>query len=222
MCGRFTLTLEADDIREILRAGDIPVDYSVRFNIAPTQSVAVIKDTSRDITMMRWGLVPSWAKDIEIGSRLINARSETVMEKPSFRQSFLRRRCLILADGFYEWKRAREGSNVSQPYYFRLHDQKLFGFAGLWDAWKATDGTTLMSCTILTCPANDVVRQVHERMPVILSSDWMWEWLQPQSPDRLLPMLRPYKPEETISYPVSKRVNIATIDGPELIVPLSG
>jgi putative SOS response-associated peptidase YedK len=156
--------------------------------------------------MLRWGLIPSWADDPEIGSRMINARSETVAEKPSFRRAFKERRCLIPANGFYEWRKENGGK---QPYYFRMKDGRPFAFAGLWESWDRHGGGEIQSCTILTTDANDLVSEIHHRMPVILPQEDYELWLDStlREPDQLLPLLAPYPTNDMEAYPVSRRVN---------------
>ena len=220
MCGRFTLILDPAAIQLDLNLGDVPPDLHPRYNTAPTQPVAVVTDpVSRDVQMFRWGLIPAWAKDPSIGSRMINARSETLVEKPSFRTAFARRRCLILADGFYEWYRpAGEGARP-QPYYFRLASGQPFGFAGLWDTWRPPAGEPISTCTIITCAANERVARIHDRMPVILDKTALWSWLDPSAalPD-LQRMLLPYPAEAMTHYPVSRRINNPAYDAEDLIV----
>ena len=228
MCGRFTLTQTA---AQIASAFDLATAPSVvpRYNIAPTQpapAVTVNSETGdRTFRLFYWGLIPSWAKDIKMGARLINARSETVAEKPSFRTAFKRRRCLIVADGFYEWQRDAKGK---QPHYFYLGDSEVpegrspFGFAGLWEHWESSEGDTIDSCTILTTAANDLLRPIHDRMPVILQPQDYDLWLDPtvQKPERLQPLLRPLPAEIMGSYRVSSRMNSARIDEPDCIQPI--
>lgn len=220
MCGRFTITMDADDVREQLELTSLPVDWRPRYNVAPTQPVAVVADAaSRQVEWMRWGLIPSWAKDMEIGSRLINARSETVIEKPSFRQAFARRRCVLLADGFYEWQRPEGKSGPSIPYFFHLVDRKPFGFAGLWETWRTPEGESIKSCTILTTEANEVVAPVHDRMPVILRGADLWRWILPAQPDEHLSMLKPLPQNLMERYTVSRMVNSPGIDNKDCILP---
>ena len=223
MCGRFTLILDPVDLREDLDLGEIPPDLPARYNIAPTQPVAVVRDAqARSIEFFRWGLIPSWAKDPSIGSRMINARSETLLEKPSFRTAFNRRRCLILADGFYEWYRPAAKSSRPQPYYFRLADGKPFAFAGLWDFWQSGDGSEVPSCTIITCAANERVGAIHDRMPVILDSAHLWDWLNPQAKAAdLTAQLMPYPADRMTSYPVSSAINNPSLDSQECIAPVT-
>jgi putative SOS response-associated peptidase YedK len=166
--------------------------------------------------MLKWGLVPSWAKDISIGAKLINARSETVTEKPSFREAFKQRRCIIPADGFYEWQRT-EGRK--QPFFFQMRDERPFGFAGLWERWQGATGQVIESCTILTTEANEVLRPVHDRMPVILHSDDYELWLDEDVRKRefLNDLLRPYPAKEMVSHPVSTAINSPGNQGATLI-----
>jgi len=230
MCGRFTLASNAEVLNQTFFDFAGPMDLSPRYNISPTQDVAVIANTSTDteesrktgqVEFFHWGLIPSWAKDPKIGNRMINARSETLSEKPSFRNAYKRRRCLILADGYYEWKQI-PGDRSKQPVYIRLKSQKPFALAGLWEVWQA-DGMDepLRSCTIITCPPNAMLEEIHHRMPVILPQDAYAEWLAPnqQSADLLQPLLVPYLGEEMEAYPVSRFVNRPTNDSLECIAP---
>lgn len=220
MCGRFTLAIDAEELQEDFGLTAVPVEWSARYNLAPTQSVVVVASADlRQAEWMRWGLIPSWAKDMEIGSRMINARAETLLEKPSFKNAFLRRRCLILADGFYEWKKSIQGKLPSVPYYFQLKDGKPFAFAGLWEFWRSPEGAEIRSCTIITCPPNELVADVHDRMPVILSRESMWNWLKPAPAEQLTAFLRPFAASEMQTYPVSRSVNSPDHDGSDLILP---
>lgn len=220
MCGRYTITVSADTARQDLGVAGMPPDYQGRFNVAPTQPVAVVADASdRMAEWMRWGLIPFWAKDPTIGSRLINARSETINEKPAFKNAFAKRRCLVLADGFYEWQKGAGPRGRSQPFLFKREDDKPFAFAGLWEFWRSPEGEEVRTCTIITTSANEIVRPVHERMPVMLSGDAMWAWLTKDQPQDLMALLKPYPPEAMKSYPVSTMVNRTEIDSPELIQP---
>jgi putative SOS response-associated peptidase YedK len=208
MCGRYTLSTSVDKLAEEFGlAGPLP-DLQSSYNIAPTQEVpaVVASNGGRRLEMLRWGLIPSWADDPEIGSRMINARSETVAEKPSFRRAFKERRCLIPANGFYEWRKENGGK---QPYYFRMKDGRPFAFAGLWESWDRHGGGEIQSCTILTTDANDLVSEIHHRMPVILPQEDYELWLDStlREPDQLLPLLAPYPTNDMEAYPVSRRVN---------------
>jgi putative SOS response-associated peptidase YedK len=222
MCGRFTLTeLDPDLVAETFALPGVP-DLPPRYNIAPTQPVAtVIYDADggrNELVVMRWGLIPSWAKDPTIGSRLINARGETVHEKPSFRSAFKRRRCLIVADGFYEWQQQASGPKV--PMYITLRDHRPFGFAGLWERWTEPEsGEVLTTCTIVTTTPNDLMAPIHNRMPVILPRDAYAAWLDPaqEGGEQVRRLLRPYPAEQMIAYPVSRKVNSPANDSPDLI-----
>lgn len=225
MCGRFTLTADPAELKEALDLGSLPAGLEPRYNIAPTQPVAVVTDPeSRDVELFRWGLVPFWADDPSIGNRMINARMETVAEKPAFRAAFSRRRCLVLADGFYEWERVqgRKGSR-SQPYYFRLASGRPFAFAGLWEVWRPSEeAEPLLTCTLITGPANERVARVHDRNPIILEGEKPWVWLDPDaSRGRLLDLLQPLPPEQIEMYPVSTVVNSPRNEGAELVEPIA-
>jgi putative SOS response-associated peptidase YedK len=205
MCGRYTLSTPAGRLAEEFQL-DSTAEISPSYNVAPTQQVAaVVEDEGgRRLEMFRWGLVPFWAEDPEIGSRMINARSETAPEKPSFRRAFRGRRCLIAADGFYEWKRENGGK---QPYYFRMQDGRPFAFAGLWESWEKGDGT-LRTCAILTTRANSVLEGIHDRMPVILPHDAYNAWLDPDADrEELGELMIPYPNDDLETYPVSRFVN---------------
>ena len=205
MCGRYTLSTPAGRLAEEFQL-DSTVEITPSYNVAPTQQVAAVLEDEggRRLEMLRWGLVPSWAEDPEIGARMINARSETAPEKPSFRSAFRRRRCLIAADGFYEWKRENGGK---QPYYFRMHDGRPFAFAGLWESWEKGDGV-LRTCAILTTRANSVLQDIHDRMPVILPHDAYNAWLDPDADrEELGELMVPYSYDDLETYPVSRFVN---------------
>jgi len=222
MCGRFTL-FEADKVlsREFGVSGIPPL--SPRYNIAPSQPVAVVRTASagnrRELALLRWGLIPSWSKDPAIGNRLINARAETVREKPSFRNAFRRHRCLIPANGFYEWQRQERGK---QPYFVRMNDGRLFAFAGLWDRWESPDKGVIETCTILTTASNAVLSSIHDRMPVILPPGEYDRWLDPAllDTDSLATLLVPFPAENMLAFPVSPRVNTPTVDDKECMAPL--
>lgn len=218
MCGRFTITLDPGEFQEELDLSDLPSDFVPRYNVAPTQNVAVSRDfAAHKVEWMRWGLVPSWAKDPSIGVRMINARAETLQEKPSFREAFNRRRCLIVADGFYEWQKFA-GKQPSIPNYFFLKGKKPFFFAGLWDQWQSPQGERMISCTIITGEPNELVRPIHDRMPVIFDRCSAWGWLDPTAQRTTLQsMLRPYPADKMESYPVSTLVNQAALESSQLI-----
>jgi len=244
MCGRYTLRSNLNLILEQFDLGDVP-DLMPRYNIAPTQMVAAVRatETGRELVKLRWGLIPSWAKDEKIGNRLINARSETASEKPSFRTAFRRRRCLVIADGFYEWQKpgtsASRSANsaaeksakssrspVKQPYYIHMRDEQPFAFAGLWETWHgpkdAKLDSPLESCTILTTDPNELMQTLHDRMPVILPPDDYTMWLDPTFQDvaALESLQRPYRDVEMVAEPVSTTVNNPRNETPECIVPV--
>lgn len=221
MCGRFTLTLNTDALKDELSLKDFPTEWSVaRYNIAPSQPVAVVTNPEeRSVELMRWGLVPSWAKDPSIGNKLINARAETLLEKPSFRNAFHRRRCLILADGFFEWKKGETKREPSTPFYFQRAGRKPFVFAGLWEFWRSPDGEPLRSCTLITTTANDLVKPVHDRMPVMFTGQNCWDWLTQTKEDALQSMLAPFPADEMVSYPIGRLVNDPGLDVPEILLP---
>jgi putative SOS response-associated peptidase YedK len=221
MCGRFTLFVDPKDLMEAFPGFEVPVNWTPRYNIAPTQPIAVIPNNGQSkIEFFQWGLIPSWAKDPKIGNRMINARAETLAEKPSFRTAFLRRRCLVLADGFYEWRKEPNGKSKT-PMYIRLKSGKPFAFAGLWEIWRSPDDGPIRSCTIITTTPNELVTRIHNRMPVILDPKAYDLWLDPgeQGPDRLAEWLRPYPASDMTAYVVSRLVNSPGNDVPEVIVP---
>jgi putative SOS response-associated peptidase YedK len=220
MCGRFTLTVSPEDLQAAFPNFDIPVDLPPSYNIAPTQPIPVIpNDGNNSLDFFRWGLIPSWTKPDKVGKySLINARSETAAEKPSFKASFRRRRCLILADGFFEWKKPTSGKNKT-PYYIMLKDHAPFAFAGLWEVWQSPEGDELKSAAILTTEPNTLVKPIHDRMPVILSPDDYQTWLSSDEvqTDTLLPLLTAYPADEMQAYPVSRYVNSPKNNDPQCI-----
>jgi len=222
MCGRFTLTVNPAELKDTFSDYNFPAMFAPRFNIAPTQPVlAIPNDDKFTADFFIWGLIPMWAKDPEIGNRLINARGETLAEKPSFRGSYRHKRCLILADGFYEWK-AFGGRKTKTPYYIHMQDRKPFALAGLWDHWESPDGSSIKSCTIITTTPNELMGAIHDRMPVILHSRDYAKWLDPspQTPENLQPLIKPFPADAMTAYPVSTLVNKATSDVPEMVVPV--
>ncbi|MFN2304653.1 MAG: SOS response-associated peptidase [Anaerolineales bacterium] len=221
MCGRFTLTLDPGEIQELLNLGPFVHVIEPRYNIAPSQPIPIVKDPDkRAVELYRWGLVPFWADDPDIGYKMINARSETANEKPSFRAAFKYRRCLILADGFYEW-RAEEKGGPKTPYLFKLKDDYPFTFAGLYEHWTGSNGDELHTCTILTCPPNELVKKYHNRMPVMLGEDNRWDWLNSdENESTLMDMLVPYPADEMRCFEVSKAVNSPKNDDPQVIEPV--
>jgi putative SOS response-associated peptidase YedK len=218
MCGRYTLRASPEEVAEYFGVSEISL--TPRFNIAPTQEVPAVmaSEEGRKLVMLRWGLIPSWAKEKSIGAKLINARAETVAEKPSFRSAFKHRRCLIVTDGYYEWK--KEGAR-KQPYYITLEEVGLFAYAGLWEKWKTEEGE-ISSCTIVTTEANELMRPIHDRMPAILDPKDYVEWLDPtpRPKEALLSLIRPYKPEAMRAYPVSTVVNNARNNSPSCLEEL--
>ena len=221
MCGRYKRTDKFAQIAHDLTL-TTPSHWTPRYNIAPSQLVACIRtnpDTQQlECCDLKWGLVPSWAKDPSIGHKLINARGETVAEKPSFRHAFKQQRCLVLADGYYEWK--REGK-TKQPYYIHLKDHRPFAFAGLWERWEKED-QVIESCSLITIHANSLMEPIHHRMPVILPTSTYGEWLDPHphNPTALLSLLQPYEAEGMEAYPVSLMVNNPRNDHPQCLHPL--
>ena len=221
MCGRYTITLDPALLQQEFDLSNIPSEWKPRYNVAPTQDVPVVNNSeTRNVLMMRWGLIPGWAKDASIGQRLINARSETLQEKPSFRRAFNQRRCLILADGFFEWQR-RDEKAPKVPIFFHLINKDPFAFAGLWESWHESAEKEILSCTIITCEPNELVGKVHNRMPVILDKNNCWDWLKEKEPARLRTLLTPYPAEKMSSYPVSRYVNNPKLDLQECIRPLA-
>ncbi|REK08622.1 MAG: SOS response-associated peptidase [Planctomycetota bacterium] len=223
MCGRFTLRTP---LRDVVEAFDLDTPnrelaqrWAARYNIAPTQDVAVVRRApdggGRQLSFLHWGLVPSWADDPAIGNRMINARSETAATKPAFREAFRRRRCLVVGDGFFEWK---GHARPKQPYYIRLQEDRPLAFAGLWERWRQGE-LTIESCTILTTTANELLQELHDRMPVILDPADYEAWLDPavDDPGRLERLLTPYPAAQMTTFPVSTVVNSARLDTPECI-----
>ena len=227
MCGRYTVTRPADLLEELGVETTEPLQAS--YNVAPTQKVPVVRATpgvvpgddspAREAINLRWGLIPFWAKDIKIGNRMINARSETVASKPAFRNSLRRKRCAILADGFYEWKKLEDGK---QPFHIHLKGNRPFVFAGLWDRWDKGPIDPIESFTILTTSPNDRVAELHNRMPVILTPEAIDLWLDPTVDDasRLVKVLEPYDAEEIEFHPVSKMVNRPSNNVPQCLNPV--
>ena len=220
MCGRFALKAPPRTIQEHFHLPET-IELSSRYNIAPSQAIAVVRylqgKKNRQLDSLRWGLIPHWAKDMKIGYRMINARSETLAQKPSFRAAFKKRRCLIVADGFYEWKHA---GRIKEPFYIQLENGTVFGFAGLWESWKSPDGNIVESCTVITTSANELIRKIHDRMPVILLPEDYDTWLQDSTPElRLQQLLAPYPAEEMEMYRVSSEVSSPKNDTPACIRP---
>ena len=223
MCGRFTLSASPTSLTETFPGFELPDQLTPRYNITPTQNVAVVANNNPGkIELFRWGLIPSWAKDPTIGNRMINARSETLSQKPSFRTAYRRWRCLILADGYYEWRK-EPGGGAKTPFYIRMASEKPFAFAGLWEQWQPSrDADAVLSCTILTCPPNEMLEQIHHRMPVILDYDAYDLWLEPnnQPPAEMNHLLKPYPADAMTAYAVSRLVNQPRNDRAECILPV--
>jgi putative SOS response-associated peptidase YedK len=219
MCGRYTLKTPVEKLAEEFGFDASSVELPPNYNVAPTQEVAAVlaENGHRRLELLRWGLIPSWADDPGIGSRMINARSETAPEKPSFRRAFRERRCLIPADGFYEWKRTNGGK---QPFYIHMKEERPFAFAGLWESWKDDGGPEVRSCTILTTKPNALAREIHDRMPVILPAGSYDAWLDPEAEkEELVALLAPYPEDEMEAYPVSRFVNSPQNNDPRCVEP---
>jgi len=218
MCGRYTMHHTPQQVEMRFGITTAQATPTERYNIAPAQAVPVVVegDGGRILDAMQWGLIPSWAKEPGIGNKMINARAETLPEKPAFRTALSRRRCLIPADGFYEWK--KEGGR-RQPMHIRRKDGELFAFAGLWEEWKQPDGTPLHTCTIITTSPNALMQSIHDRMPAILLPEEEEAWLQSalHKPAEVIGLLHPYPAELLEAYPVDRRVNIPAIEDPALL-----
>lgn len=216
MCGRYTLTIDAESLAEHFHLTTIKAYYP-RYNIAPGQKVPVIglnNSGKRGLAFMRWGLIPRWAKEQSVGYKMINARAETVEKKPAFKDSFFHRRCLIPADGFYEWKNAN-GKKI--PYRFILPDKSVFTFAGIWSSWTSPEGNKVLTCCIITTSANEYIKDIHDRMPVILADEEYQEaWLSSNRISELKSLLQPYS-GNIYAYQVSKQVNSPHKDNPDCI-----
>jgi putative SOS response-associated peptidase YedK len=221
MCGRFTLK-EVGSLADLFQLPP-PAALEPRHNIAPTQQVAAVRVApdrdERELVLLRWGLIPAWAQDPAAMSLMINARAETAATKPAFRSALRRRRCLVPADGFYEWQ---SHGRQKQPFHIRMRDDSLFALAALWERWQSPDGVIIDSCALLTVEANELMRTVHDRMPVILDAADFDLWLDPQvqEVEMLQPLLRPYPSEAMVAYPVSTLVNNARNDDPQCLLAL--
>jgi putative SOS response-associated peptidase YedK len=222
MCGRFTLTVDPSEIQDLFGNFIFPKRFDPRYNIAPSQPIlAIPNDGKNTADFFLWGLIPSWAKDPTIANKLINARGETIAEKPSFRGGFKYKRCLIPADGFYEWK-SLVSTKTKTPYFIHLKDRKPFAFAGLWDEWQSPSGDALRTCTIITTIPNELMSTLHNRMPLILSKKNYADWLDPapRTPDSLLHLIQPFPSDDMSAYPVSTMVNSPGNDRVELVAPI--
>lgn len=223
MCGRYALYGPVSRLKEKLVLAECP-EYFERYNISPQSNILVIRQkdgVGRVGQMVKWGLIPSWAKDTGIGNKLTNARGETVAEKPSFRSAFSRHRCLIPANGFYEWQKIEEDGKVrKQPYYIHPKDtEDFFAIAGLLSAWRSPEGETIVSSCIITTGPNEVMEPIHDRMPVILQPEHYGLWLDPENKDKdiLQALIRPCSASIMEAYPVSPKINSGKIEGPECI-----
>ena len=222
MCGRYALTATAEEIIKAFSWLSLPEDPSAlipRYNIAPSQPIAVVANSGENrLNYFIWGLIPFWAKDPKIGNRMINARSETLAEKPSFRAAYKYRRCLILSSGFYEWKK-ETGSKTKIPHFIHMKMGEPFAFAGLWERWNAPDGSEVLSSTIITTSPNELLQPIHNRMPVILHPSAYQQWLSPgeKSAAELNSLLQPYPSDEMEAYPVSTFVNSPANDSPQCL-----
>jgi putative SOS response-associated peptidase YedK len=224
MCGRYTLA-NGEQILEVVPNVTLKEDLRTlvgRWNIAPSQDIPVVANREEEghpvAEAMRWGLVPSWAKDASVGNKMINARAETLPTKPAFRKALERRRCVIPADGFYEWRKSPDGK-TKQPLYIRMKDGHPFAFAGLWETWRDEQGNLLKTCTIITTEPNALMATIHNRMPVILPREAVLDWLDPtpRNPDEVAAWLKPYPAEEMEAVPVGRLVNNPKNEGPDLI-----
>lgn len=221
MCGRYTHLLTWAQLHRILRLTSDPIDLPVRYNIAPTQQAPVVRTTpegGRAVHMLRWGLVPSWAEDSKIGNTMINARGETLAAKPAFRTAFKRRRCIVPASGFYEWKKC-EGSKAKQPYYITASDEGPLMLGGLWESWTSPEGEIVRTFTIITTTPNAMMAEIHDRMPVVLGASAIDRWLDPSVED-VSALVRPYPVELMLAKPVSTLVNSPRNEDPACIQPV--
>lgn len=220
MCGRFSLTQDEAAINSRFETSGSEAPYIPRFNAAPGQKQAVITNRKTDsISYLKWGLVPFWAKAPSIGNKMINAKAETLHEKASFKHPFRKKRCLVISDGFFEWKKTAGGKI---PHYIFLKNHELFAFAGLWESWKDAEGQILDTFTIITTEPNSLMKDIHNRMPVILHRDEEQTWLQSDNTNELKKMLTPFEADKMELYPVSSLVNSPRNDSPEIIQPASG
>jgi putative SOS response-associated peptidase YedK len=220
MCGRFALTLDPADLQEAFPEFIFPAQVTPRYNIAPTQPIlALPNDGTNKADYFTWGLIPSWAKDPAIGNRMINARAETLAEKPSFRSAYKYRRCLIFANGFYEWQ-VSPGSKNKIPHFIHLKSGEPFAFAGLWEHWQSGDGSEVRSAAIITTEPNGMMSSIHNRMPVVLPRHAYTQWLDPapRFPVDLNSLLIPFPAEKMEAYPISTLVNSPGNDKPEILV----
>ncbi len=225
MCGRFALLIPGEELAEAFDLPSAPVELAPRYNIAPTQPVAAVRANPgtgrKELTHFHWGLIPFWAKDLSMASRMINARSETAAEKPAFRAAYKYRRCIVPASGFYEWQKQNGGK---QPLFIHHPQNKPLGMAGLWEHWQSPDGSEVESCTLLTTRPSEFMARIHNRMPVILEpADYdTWLYTEPEHLDQLQHLLRPAGEKMLAARPVSTYVNNPQNEGPQCIAALSG
>ncbi len=216
MCGRFQLSVKGRQISERFNVEVFDEMFSPAYNCAPSQQLPVIANKlPGELRFFRWGLIPFWAKDPRIGFKLINARAETLAEKPAFRQALRKRRCLIPANGFYEWRKSDK-----TPFRIFLKNEELFAFAGIWESWKDAEGRTVHSFSIITTKANSLMESIHDRMPVILPREREQDWLKEENVELLTRLLRPFDSKKMEAYPVSTKVDSPKNDGPELVQPV--
>lgn len=226
MCGRFAFYSPREAMIDVFELPPDTPAVQPRWNVAPTQFVATVRataDGARELAMLHWGLVPSWAKERSVGHRMINARADTLAAKPSFRTAFRRRRCLVLADGYYEWRAGAPGAGGKQPYFIRPEHGGPIGMAGLWERWRdPASGEPLESCVIVTTDAMDTLRRIHERMPVVIPRERFAEWLDPANEDvaALQALLAPANAGPLVATPVSRRVNSPKNEGGDLVEPV--
>jgi putative SOS response-associated peptidase YedK len=221
MCGRYTLAASPIALAEAFAGYVVPDDYAPRYNIAPTQPVLAISIRDpQHMEYFRWGLIPSWSEDFKVGNRLINAQAETASSKPSFRAAFRKRRCLVLADGFYEW-RAEPGQKTKTPIYIRMKSEEPFAFAGLWEQWEGPDPKPVLSSVIITTPPNALIKPIHDRMPAILAREDHEAWLDSDhvNKEQAQTLLKPYPADQMKAHPVSTIVNSPTNEVPDCIKP---
>jgi putative SOS response-associated peptidase YedK len=216
MCGRYSFILEDEMIRDRFGVTVRSAIYKARYNCAPSQNLAVISNENPgSLSLYRWGLIPFWAKDLSIGNKLINARSETILEKPAFKSAFRSRRCLVLSDGFYEWRKG----TVKTPFRIMRRDGSAFAMAGIWDKWIHPEGEEIRSFAIVTTRSNSLMEKIHDRMPVILDRETEKIWIEDAAPDELMELLKPCAASSLIAFPVSTRINSARFDSPEILEP---
>ncbi|MBC7907534.1 MAG: SOS response-associated peptidase [Rhodospirillaceae bacterium] len=226
MCGRFASTTPPEAMAKLFGTVNAVPNGPARWNVAPTQDVLTVrfnpKPRQRSLDLLRWGLIPHWAKDASMGNKLVNARAEGIADKPAFRDAIRRRRCLIPADAFYEWRPGAEPKAPKQPYAIQMADGRPFAIAGLWENWKDPEGHWLRTCTIITTAANELVARLHDRMPVILAPADYGRWLgdEPAEPGDVLGLLRPYPTDLMTAYPVSREVSNVRNEGPQLLEPI--